>query len=151
MGNLVLRIVYHTFECLVSRPVRIVFRKELGLFPFSGKRVWRCPLSLVFFFLLFSSGPRAYAPDALQPVGLLCYPSVLDVPTFVASPSPRPCYPRDPQQRKVELRGRESWPIILPKFTTSTEHLVIFHVPQIYDMGLRVWCYRKVCSQWLEK
>jgi hypothetical protein len=26
----------------------------------------------------------------------LCYPSVLDVPTFAASPSPRPCYPRDP-------------------------------------------------------
>jgi hypothetical protein len=28
------------------------------------------------FFFFFSSGPRAYAPDALQPVGLLCYPSV---------------------------------------------------------------------------
>jgi hypothetical protein len=26
----------------------------------------------------------------------LCYPSVLDVPTFAASASPRPCYPRDP-------------------------------------------------------
>jgi hypothetical protein len=37
-----------------------------------------------------------YAPDAPQPVGLLCYPSVLDVPTFAASPSPHPCYPRDP-------------------------------------------------------
>jgi len=30
-----------------------------------------------------SSGPEAYAPDALQPVGLLCDP-VLDVPTFAA-------------------------------------------------------------------
>jgi hypothetical protein len=58
--------------------------------------------------IFFSSGPRAYAPDAPQPVGLLCYPSVLDVPNFAASPSPRPCYPRDPWQRKVELRGRES-------------------------------------------
>jgi hypothetical protein len=47
-------------------------------------------------FFFFSSGPRAYAPDALQPVGVLCYPRVLDVPTFAASPSPRPCYPRDP-------------------------------------------------------
>jgi hypothetical protein len=26
----------------------------------------------------------------------------------------------------VKLRGQESWPIILPKCTTSTEHLVIF-------------------------
>jgi hypothetical protein len=49
-----------------------------------------------FFFFFFSLGPRAYAPDAPQPVGLLCYSSVLDVPTFAASPSPRPCYPRDP-------------------------------------------------------
>jgi hypothetical protein len=48
------------------------------------------------FFFFFSSGPRAYAPDAPQPVGLLCYPSVLDIPTFAASPPPRPCYPRDP-------------------------------------------------------
>jgi hypothetical protein len=43
----------------------------------------------------FSSGPRAYALDAPQPVGLLCYPSVLDVPTFAASLSARPRYPRD--------------------------------------------------------
>jgi hypothetical protein len=46
--------------------------------------------------LLLSSGPRAYAPDAPQTVGPLCYPSVLDVPSFAASPSPCPCYPRDP-------------------------------------------------------
>jgi hypothetical protein len=49
---------------------------------------------MYFFFFFFSSGPSAYAPDAPQPVGLLCYPSVLDVPTFAASPSPRPCYPK---------------------------------------------------------
>jgi hypothetical protein len=29
-----------------------------------------------FFFFFYSSGPRAYAPDASQPVGLLCYPNV---------------------------------------------------------------------------
>jgi hypothetical protein len=50
----------------------------------------------VFKYFFFSSGPRAYAPDARQPAGLLCYPSVSDVPTFAASPSPCPCYPRDP-------------------------------------------------------
>jgi hypothetical protein len=55
-----------------------------------------CFFFFFFFFFFFSSGPRAYAPDALQPIGLLCYPSVLDVPAFAASPSPRPCYPRDP-------------------------------------------------------
>jgi hypothetical protein len=75
----------------------------------------------VLFFFFFSSGPKAYAPDATQPVGLLCYPSVLDVLTFAASPSPRPCYPRE-----LELRGRESWPIILPKCTTSTSLLDSF-------------------------
>jgi hypothetical protein len=46
--------------------------------------------------LLLSSGPGAYAPDAPQSVGPLCYSSVFDVPTSAASPSPRPCYPRDP-------------------------------------------------------
>jgi hypothetical protein len=51
-----------------------------------------CDLLLL---LLLSSGPRSDAPDAPQPVGQLCYPSVLDVPTFAASPSPRPCYPRN--------------------------------------------------------
>jgi hypothetical protein len=47
------------------------------------------PLALIeweLFLFLLLSGPRAYAPDAPQPVGPLCYPSVLDVPTFAASP-----------------------------------------------------------------
>jgi hypothetical protein len=47
------------------------------------------------FSLFVSSGPKSYAPDAPQPVGLLCYPRVLDVPTFATRPSPRRCYPRD--------------------------------------------------------
>jgi hypothetical protein len=42
----------------------------------------------VFFFSSSSSGPGAYAPDALQPVGLLCNPVnppvCLDVPTVAA-------------------------------------------------------------------
>ena len=87
-----------------------------------------CMGFLAEFVCLFSSGPRAYAPDAPQPSDLLCNPLiVLDVPTFSASPSSRPCYPRDPWQRKVELRGRETCP-------PFTEHLGIFYMPQIYDM-----------------
>jgi hypothetical protein len=62
-----------------------------------------------FFFFFFSSGPRAYTPDAPQPVGLLCYPSVLDVPTFIASPSPRACYPRDP----LATKGGTAWARIM--------------------------------------
>ena len=49
--------------------------------------------------LFYSSGPRAYAPDAPQPIDLLCNPiNVQPVPTFAASPPSRPCYPRDPWQ-----------------------------------------------------
>ena len=69
-------------------------------------------------FFFFSSGSRAYAPDAPQPSGLLCDPLVvLNVPTFSASPPSRSCYPRDPWQRKVEIRGRETWPTILPRMS----------------------------------
>ena len=70
-----------------------------------------------FFFFFFSSGPRAYAPDAPQPIDLLCNPSIVQtVPKFAASPPSRPCYPRDPWQWRVELlRGRETWLTILPK------------------------------------
>ena len=77
-----------------------------------------------FFFFFFSSGPRAYAPDAPQPIDLLCNPSIVQTfPPFSASPPSRPCYSRDPWQWKVELlRGRETWPTILPKCTSSTEH-----------------------------
>jgi len=39
----------------------------------------------------------------------------LNVPTFAASPPPRPCYPRGPWLRKVELLGRQTWPTILPR------------------------------------
>jgi len=40
----------------------------------------------------------------------------------------------------VELCGRETWPIILPKCTTSTEHLGIFYMPQIYDNSQHYNC-----------
>jgi hypothetical protein len=87
------------------------------------------------FFLFFSSGSRAYAPDAPQPVGLLCCPSVLDVPL---SPPVRLLVHvtrETPSSERWELRGRESWPIILLKCSTSTEHLGFFYMPQINDMG----------------
>ena len=50
-------------------------------------------------------------------IDLLCNTLVvLNFPTFSASPPSRPCYPRDPWQRKVELlRGRGTWPTILPR------------------------------------
>jgi hypothetical protein len=63
--------------------------------------------SVVFFFF-FSSGPRAYAPDGPQLVGLLCYPSVLDVPTFAASPSPRPL-----PERPLAAKGGTAWARIM--------------------------------------
>jgi hypothetical protein len=56
----------------------------------------------------FSSGPRAYAPDAPQPVSLLCYPSVSDVPTFAASPSPRPL-----PERPLAAKGGTAWARIM--------------------------------------
>jgi hypothetical protein len=39
----------------------------------------------------FRQGPGHMPQMHRSLVGLLCYPSVLDVPTFGASPSPRPC------------------------------------------------------------
>jgi hypothetical protein len=69
----------------------------------------KCVSVAFFLFFFFSSGPRAYAPDAPQPVGLLCYPSVLDGPTFAASPSPRPCYP----ERPLAAKGGTAWARIM--------------------------------------
>jgi hypothetical protein len=67
----------------------------------------------------FSSGGRAYDPDAPQPVRLLCYPSVLDVPTFATSPSPRLL-----PERPLAAKGGTTWVRIMAD-----------NMPQIYDMG----------------
>ena len=39
----------------------------------------------------------------------------LNFPTFAARLPPRPCYPRGPSLRKVELLGRGTWPTIFPR------------------------------------
>ena len=64
-------------------------------------------LSLFFFF--FFLGPGRMPQMHRSHIGLLCYPRIVqvffDVPTFVTGPS----------SSSVELRGQESWPVILPK------------------------------------
>ena len=71
----------------------------------------------VFFFFFFYQGPGHMPQMHRSLIDLLCHPSnVQTVPTFATSPPSRPCYPRDPWQRRTELlRGRETWPTILPK------------------------------------
>ena len=87
------------------------------------------------FFFFFCQGPGHMPQMHRSLIDLLCHPSnVQSVPTFATSLLFRPCYPRDPWQRRTELlRGRETWPTILPKCTSSTEHLGIFYMP--LDMG----------------
>jgi len=78
-----------------------------------------------------SSGPGAYAPDALQPLGLLCDPETHHPhPWFRRSQSrrqvpPRPYDVRDPSSERWNC-GRECCPVILPKLPNSTLHLGIF-------------------------
>jgi hypothetical protein len=73
---------------------------------------------LLLFFFFFSSGSGAYAPDALQPVGLLCNPvnppyvwtfplSLPDASTSFST--------REIQAAKGGTYGRECYPRILPK------------------------------------
>jgi hypothetical protein len=65
-----------------------------------------------------STEPRAYAPDAPQPIGLLCDP---DPPPhgfrrsyFRWQASPCPYDVRDPSSERWNC-GRECWAVILPK------------------------------------
>jgi len=114
---------------------------SFGYFP--GIRLWFTDVSepsigSIFKGILSSSsyqGPGRMPQMHRSLIDLLCYPSnVQSVPTFAASPHPRSCYPRDPWQQRTELlRGRETWPTILPKCTSSMEHLGIFYMP--LDMG----------------
>jgi hypothetical protein len=92
-------------------------------------------LIVTLFFFFFVSGPRALPQMHRSLIDLLYNPSNVQVfPTFATSPHPRPCYPRDPWQQRTDLlRGRETWPTILPKCTSFTKHLGIFYMP--LDMG----------------
>ena len=71
-----------------------------------------------------SSWPGAYASDAPQPRGILCYP-FLDIPTFATSPSSSSVQP----ERPLVAKGATAW-ARLPCYI-----LGILYMPQIYDMG----------------
>ena len=65
-----------------------------------------------------------------------CFPPLLflDVPTFHHQVPPRP-----PRRERSQRRKWELWARMLSgnfaEMTTSTLHLGIFYMPQIYDMG----------------
>ena len=64
-----------------------------------------------------SSGPGTYAPDAPQPIGLLCDSCPLcdfRRPHFRRQAPLRPYDARDPSSERWNC-GRECWPVILPK------------------------------------
>ena len=85
-----------------------------------------------------SSGPGAYAPDAPQPIGLLCDPCPLVIfrrSHFRRQVPPRPYDVRDPSSERWYC-GRECWPAILPKCWLPHFILGIFYMPQICDMEL---------------
>jgi hypothetical protein len=66
----------------------------------------------------WSSGPGAYAPDAPQPIGLLCDPCppvIFRCPHFRHQVPPPPYDVRDPRRERWNC-GRECWPVILPKY-----------------------------------
>jgi hypothetical protein len=97
-----------------------------------------------------SSGPGVYAPDALQPLGLIVWPWT-PPPWFRRSHfrcqvPPHPYDARDPSSKRWNC-GWECWLVILPKCQFSTLHLGIFHVAQICDMGPMALppLRRKVC------
>ena len=63
-----------------------------------------------------------------------CFPPFLVVPTFHHQVPPRP-----PRRERSQWRKWELWARMLSgnfaEMTTSTLHLGIFYMPQIYDMG----------------
>ena len=80
-----------------------------------------------------SAGPRVYAPDAPQPIGLLCDPCppvIFRRSHFRRQVPPCPYDVRDPSSERWDC-GQECWPVM----STSTFHLGIFYMPQIWDMA----------------
>ena len=72
--------------------------------------------------------------DKFLGVACHCFPCFLDIPTFHHQVPPRL-----PQRERSQGRKWELWTRMLSgnfaKMTTSTLHLGIFYMPQIYDMG----------------
>jgi hypothetical protein len=98
-----------------------------------------CLVEVTNMFFFFSSGPGAYAPDALQPVGLLCNlvnppTACLDVPTVAARCLHVFLNVRDTSSERWNL-----WAGMLSEtfawMPTSTLHSGIFYMLDIYDMG----------------
>jgi len=71
-------------------------------------------------------GPGAYAPDALQPEGLLCSPCS-NRSHFRRQMSPRPTRRERSKQWKVELLWARNWQVILPRMSTLLHFRVLLH------------------------
>ena len=107
-----------------------------------------CGLLLLLLLLLLSSGPGAYAPDAPQPVGSLCYPcTILEFIRFShfrrQSVSPeRPLVVKGGTAWARNIAGNFCLKCRLPRYI-----LGIFYMMQIYDMGPMALLplRRKVC------
>ena len=63
-----------------------------------------------------------------------CFPPPLDIPTFAATCLYVRNDARDPISERWKC-GRESCPVILPKFRLPHKFRDLLYMPQIYDMG----------------
>jgi hypothetical protein len=66
--------------------------------------------------------------DVPQPVQLIVFTPLLDVPTFTASHLARPHLASDPGSQSLNYAG-EKWPINFAETPISTKHLGIFYMP----------------------
>jgi hypothetical protein len=82
-----------------------------------------------------SSGLRAYAPDASQPIGLLCDacppPVIFRRSHFRRQVPPRPYDARDPSSERWRC-GWECWLVILPKFDFHVSFRDLLHAANLW-------------------